>query len=81
MSEDPQAGLKAMFGIEPDMPIEDMMNRVFEDKAASFWLKTALAEAVGRDPIDAANDATILASILTLRADTMLRRAGGLGRD
>lgn len=34
---------------------------------ASFWLKTALQSALLRDPVDAANDAEVLAAVLADR--------------
>jgi len=37
---------------------------VLQDPAASFWLKDALHSALGRDPVDAANDAEVLAKLL-----------------
>jgi hypothetical protein len=37
---------------------------VLADPAASDWLKVALKSAVARDPIDALNDALLLAAIL-----------------
>jgi hypothetical protein len=40
---------------------------VLRDPAASFWLKAALRSALGRDPVDAANDAEVLAQLLDRR--------------
>lgn len=37
--------------------------------AASFWLRGCLSSALDRDPVDAANDAELLASVLISRAD------------
>lgn len=34
---------------------------------ASFWLKTALQSALLRDPVDASNDADVLAAVLAGR--------------
>lgn len=45
------------------LTIED----VLRDFAASQWLKTALRTALDRDPVDAANDAEVLARLLTER--------------
>jgi hypothetical protein len=42
--------------------------KVTEDPAASGWLKSALVEAINRDPVDAAADAEVLCRILKLRA-------------
>jgi hypothetical protein len=40
---------------------------VFHDPAASSWLKTSLCSALSRDPVDAANDAEVLAKLLERR--------------
>ena len=37
---------------------------ILEDPAASVWLKVALAKALERDPVDALNDALVLAQAL-----------------
>jgi hypothetical protein len=47
---------------------------VLADQAASLWLKSALQSALTRDPVDALNDALILAAVL----DTHLRTELGL---
>ena len=52
-----------------DLPRVD---EVLADPAASFWLKTALRSALCRDPVDAANDAEILALMLDERCDQIL---------
>jgi hypothetical protein len=48
---------------------------VLSDPAASFWLKDALRSALGRDPVDAANDAEVLAELLEERCQEILRLA------
>ena len=40
---------------------------VIADEAASFWLKSALQTALERDPVDALNDAVVLAATLEMR--------------
>jgi hypothetical protein len=40
---------------------------VLNDPAASKWLKAALREALTRDPVDALNDALVLAAVLESR--------------
>ena len=45
---------------------------VLADAPASTWLKTALREALERDPADALNDALALAGILEDRLRTIL---------
>ena len=49
--------------------------QVLSDPAASFWLKSALCEALTRDPVDAANDAEVLAQVLDQRCRKILRAA------
>jgi hypothetical protein len=45
---------------------------VLHDPAASSWLKTCLSSALSRDPIDAANDAEVLAQLLERRCSAIL---------
>lgn len=40
---------------------------LLEDQAASTWLKSALQSALERDPVDALNDALVLAAALDVR--------------
>ena len=40
------------------------IEQILADPAASDWLKTALHTALSRDPMDAANDAEVLAKVL-----------------
>jgi hypothetical protein len=48
-------------GEQPEVPtVEDLLN----DPSTSFWLRNALTSALLRDPVDAANDAEILARVL-----------------
>lgn len=42
-------------------------DEILADPAASFWIKSALRAALDRDPVDAANDAEVLASVLHSR--------------
>lgn len=42
------------------------------DPAASYWFQEALRAALVRDPIDAANDAARLSSLLEARANAAL---------
>jgi hypothetical protein len=41
---------------------------------SSYWLKSSLETALRRDPVDAARDAEILATILRKRCDDILAR-------
>ena len=51
-----------------DLPtIEEVMR----DPAASQWLKNALRSALDRDPVDAANDAEVLARLLDRRCRSL----------
>ena len=50
---------------------------ILADPAVSDWLKAALADAIVRDPVDALNDALLLAQTL----DDRLRETLGLERD
>lgn len=50
------------------------IEQVLADPAASFWLKGALSSALDRDPVDAANDAEVLAQLLDRRCQEILRR-------
>ena len=47
---------------------------VLADPTASQWLKTALRDALTPDPVDAADDAEMLAALLCDRADRTLSR-------
>ncbi len=50
------------------------IEQVLADRAASFWLKDALRSALARDPVDAANDAEVLAQLLDRRCQEILRQ-------
>jgi hypothetical protein len=43
------------------------VREILASPSTSFWLKDALLSALQRDPIDAANDAEVLASVLASR--------------
>jgi hypothetical protein len=45
---------------------------VMGDRAASNWLKQSLQEALLRDPVDALNDALLLASVLDAQLRAVL---------
>ena len=67
------------------MPSDQEIKRICEDPAISYWLRDALLSALGRDPVDAANDAGLLSVVLDKRADEILKAggrsppAGGMG--
>lgn len=46
----------------------DEITTTLKDPAASDWLRDALRTAMERDPVDAANDAEVLARLLEDRA-------------
>ena len=47
---------------------------ILRDPAASIWLKDALRSALSRDPVDATNDAEVLARLLEERCRSILSR-------
>lgn len=53
------------------------LEEVLRDPAASFWLKDALRSALARDPVDAANDAEMLAQVLDGRCRSILASLDG----
>ena len=54
-----------------DVPDIDL---VLADPSASDWIKESLRSALERDPVDAANDAEVLAKILHRRCREILTR-------
>lgn len=55
------------------MPTPDVEGEeILEDPAASDWLKGALRTALERDPVDALNDALLLAATLEERLRAVL---------
>jgi hypothetical protein len=55
-----------------DLPTID---EILGDPAASFWIKAALCSALSRDPVDAANDADLLAQVLELQCRSILKNS------
>lgn len=51
------------------MPSDDEIRQILSGPATSQWLKNALTTALDRDPVDAVNDAELLAMVLGHRAD------------
>jgi hypothetical protein len=49
------------------------IDEIFADPAASIWLKAALRSALSRNPVDAANDADVLARALKDRCRHLLQ--------
>jgi len=48
---------------------------VLADPATSYWLKSAIEAALARDPVDALNDALVLANVLDGHLRDRLRLA------
>jgi hypothetical protein len=61
-------------GAEPPTPVLTPAE-IIDDPSASTWLRSALRLALARDPIDAANDAEVLAGVLVAAADATLTKA------
>ena len=59
-----------------EAPVPEV-TEVLADPAASNWLRRSLESALERDPVDALNDALVLASVL----DAQLRSSLGLDQD
>lgn len=57
------------------MTYEDFKSQALADPSTSYWLRHALAQLEQRDPVDAANDAEILALIFRARANELLERS------
>jgi hypothetical protein len=56
-------------GEQPELPtVEELLT----DPSTSFWLRNALTSALSRDPVDATNDAEILARVLDHRCRLIL---------
>lgn len=56
---------------QPELPIVDGLLR---DPSTSYWLRNALRSALQRDPVDAANDADILARVLDQKCRLILNQ-------
>ena len=52
-----------------------MVTAILGDPTASDWLKRGLQLALTRDPVDAANDAEVMAQALMMRAEAILHGA------
>lgn len=49
------------------------IQKIFEDPAASYWLKTAVSFIETRDPVDYLNDVESLREILTLKCELLYK--------
>jgi hypothetical protein len=53
--------------------MNDSIQTILDDPAASEWLKTALRAALARDPVDVVNDAEVLCETLKQRLDDLFQ--------
>ena len=51
------------------MPSDDEIRQILAGPGTSNWMKVALSTAINRDPVDALNDAELLAIVLRHRAE------------
>lgn len=51
------------------MPSDDEIRQILDGPGTSSWMKLALTTALNRDPVDAVNDAELLALVLRHRAE------------
>lgn len=47
----------------------EFAERLLNDRASSSWLRSGLASALRRDPVDSANDAELLLAVLLARLE------------
>ena len=57
------------------MPNDEEIRQLLGDPGLSDWFKRALLSALDRDPVDAANDADLLAVVLDRRAQAIAAAA------
>ncbi|MBC9969001.1 Rossmann-fold NAD(P)-binding domain-containing protein [Ralstonia insidiosa] len=57
-------------------PTDQKIQRVLNDPSTSNWLKNALGAQLQRDPVDAANDADVLAEIMREKLAEVFGAAG-----
>ena len=53
--------------------VEQQINRIIDSPSTSFWVSDAFRELMQRDCLDAARDAELLGSLLSRRAEMILR--------
>lgn len=56
------------------MPSDDEILQILKGPGTSNWMKVALSTALNRDPVDAVNDAELLALVLNKRLKTIIER-------
>jgi len=52
-----------------------LVQGTINDPSTSYWLKEALVTLIQRDPVDAANDARILADLMQSRLEEILQHS------
>lgn len=57
------------------MPSDDEIRAILREPGTSSWMKVALTTALERDPVDAVNDAELLAIVLRHRAEVIQSEA------
>ena len=57
------------------MPSDDEIRKILNGPGVSKWMRLALSTALTRDPVDAANDAALLAMVLDRRAQEIATQA------
>lgn len=57
------------------MPSDDEIRQILQGPGTSSWMKVALSTALNRDPVDAVNDAELLAMVLGHRAEQISEAA------
>jgi hypothetical protein len=59
--------------VDPQSEFElPSIDEILSDPGASYWLQNALRSALSRDPVDAANDADLMARLLDRRCKEIL---------
>ncbi len=53
------------------MPSDDEIRAILREPGTSSWMKVALTTALERDPVDAVNDAELLAIVLRHRVEVI----------
>ena len=49
------------------------IEQILHNQGTSFWLRDAIESSLKRDPVDAAQDAELLSSLLARRCDEILK--------
>ena len=57
------------------MPSDDEIRAILREPGTSQWMKDALSAALDRHPVDAVNDAELLALVLRHRAEVIQSQA------